>query len=160
MENREKENMNLIKYLKPAGVVLEIKAAEKKGVIEALLEAVAANGGLGRDKKASVLQALLERESLTSTGLGYGLAVPHVKTDDVDKIQIIFGRSVRGIDFESLDGNPAHFFFLVLAPTREIEAYLRVLSAISFLMKDEANRRGILRAKSAEEIIRILDQNV
>jgi mannitol/fructose-specific phosphotransferase system IIA component (Ntr-type) len=152
--------MNLLKYLKPSGVVLEIKASDKKGVIEVLLEAVAANGGLAPEKKAAVLEALLEREALTSTGLGYGLAVPHVKTNDVDRIQIVFGRSIKGIDFESLDGNPAHFFFLVLAPTHEIEAYLRVLSAISFLMKDEANRRAILRARSADDVIRVLDQNV
>lgn len=152
--------MNLLKYLKPSGIVLEIKGAEKRGVIEALLDAMVANGGLARDKKTAVLEALFEREALTSTGLGYGLAVPHVKTNDVDKIQIVFGRSSKGIDFESLDGNPAHFFFLVLAPTHEIEAYLRVLSAISSLMKDEANRRAILRAKNADDIIRILDQNV
>jgi mannitol/fructose-specific phosphotransferase system IIA component (Ntr-type) len=152
--------MNLLKYLKPSGVVLEIKGAEKRGVIEALLDALVVNGGLVRDKKAAVLEALFEREALTSTGLGYGLAVPHVKTNDVDKIQIVFGRSSKGIDFESLDGNPAHFFFLILAPTHEIEAYLRVLSAISFLMKAEANRRAILRAKSADEILRVLDQNI
>lgn len=152
--------MNLVNYLKPAGVILEVKASAKKAVIEALLDAVVANGGLASEKKIPVLEALLEREALTSTGLGYGLAVPHVKTDEVDKIQIVFGRSSKGMDFESLDGNPAHFFFLVLAPALEIESYLRVLSAISLLMKDEANRHALLRARSSDEVIRILDKNV
>jgi len=152
--------MNLLKYLRPAGVILEMKSSEKKAVIEDLLDAVVATGGLPVEKRTAVLAALLEREELTSTGLGYGLAVPHVKTNDVDRIQIVFGRSVKGVEFASLDGNPAQFFFLVLAPTHEIEPYLRVLSAISFLMKEEANRRTLLRAKSAEEILRTLDQNV
>ncbi len=152
--------MNLVNYLKSAGVILEVKATAKKAVIEALLDAAVANGGLAPEKKTAVLEALLEREALTSTGLGYGLAVPHVKTDEVDRIQVVFGRSIKGIDFESLDGNPAHFFFLVLAPALEIESYLRVLSAISLLMKDEANRRALLRARSADEVIRVLDRNV
>jgi mannitol/fructose-specific phosphotransferase system IIA component (Ntr-type) len=152
--------MNLTKYLKSEAIILDIRAADKRSAIKSLLEALVATGGLGKDKEAAVLDALIERESLTSTGLGYGLAVPHVKTNEVEAIQIIFGRSVKGIDFDALDGNPAHFFLLVLAPTREIEEYLRVLSTISYLMKDEANRRSLLRAKTVAEVLRVLDQNV
>jgi mannitol/fructose-specific phosphotransferase system IIA component (Ntr-type) len=152
--------MNLTKYVKREAVILDVRAADKRSVIKALVDALVAIGGLGKDKEAAVFDALIERESLTSTGLGYGLAVPHVKTNEVESIQIIFGRSVKGIDFDALDGNPAQFFFLVIAPAREIEEYLRVLSTISYLMKDEANRRSLLRAKTVGDVFKVLDQNV
>jgi mannitol/fructose-specific phosphotransferase system IIA component (Ntr-type) len=152
--------MNLLKYLKPEAVILDVRAADKRSAIKTLLDILVANGGLPKDKEAAVLEALLERESLTSTGLGYGLAVPHIKTNEVEAIRIIFGQSLKGVDFDALDGNLAHFFFLVLAPTREIEEYLKVLSMISLLMKDEAKRRSLLRAKTAGEVLRVLDQDV
>jgi mannitol/fructose-specific phosphotransferase system IIA component (Ntr-type) len=152
--------MKITKYLKPSLISLKLETGDKRSVIESLLNVLVEKGGLPKERREEVLEALLERESLTSTGLGYGLALPHVRTNAIDKIQIVFGRSTQGMDFEALDGNPAHFFFLVLAPAKEIEEYLRVLSSISLLMKDENNRRSLLQAKTPEEIYKVLDKNM
>ena len=152
--------MKITKYLRPSLISLKLEAGDKRSVIGSLLNVLVEKGGLPKEKGEEVLEALIERESLTSTGLGYGVALPHVKTNTVDKIQIVFGRSTKGIDFEALDGNPTHFFFLVLAPAKDIEEYLKVLSSISLLMKDENNRRSLIQAKTPEDIYKVLDKNV
>lgn len=153
-------SMKITRYLKPAQISLELKAADKRSVLESLLKILVDLGGIPKDKTEELLKSLIEREAQASTGLGYGVALPHVKTNVVDKIQIAFGRSANGIDFEALDGNPAHFFFLVLAPIKEVCEHLKVLSLISLLMKDKNNRHSLLRAKTPEEIFRILDKTM
>ncbi len=152
--------MKITKYLNPAQISLDLKATDKRSVLESLLKILVDWGGIPEDKTEELLESLIEREAQASTGLGYGVALPHVKTNLVDKIQIAFGRSAKGINFEALDGNPAHFFFLVLAPIKEVQEYLKVLSLISLLMKEKNNRHGLLRAKTPEEIFRILDKTV
>jgi mannitol/fructose-specific phosphotransferase system IIA component (Ntr-type) len=152
--------MKITRYLKPAQISLELNAADKQSALESLLKILVDTGGIPKDKTEELLKSLIEREAQASTGLGYGVALPHVKTNVVDKIQIAFGRSAKGIDFEALDENPAHFFFLILAPINEVCEHLKVLSLISLLMKDKNNRHSLLRAKTPEEIFRILDKTM
>jgi len=152
--------MNIVRYIKPRHIVLELGAADKRSALSSLLGILADADVVPREKTPELLQALIEREIQTSTGVGHGVALPHVKTDAVDEIQIAFGRSLEGLDFEALDGNPAHFFFLVLAPLRKACEYLKVLSQISVLMKDKDKRRSLLRAKTPEDIFKILDDTV
>jgi len=150
--------MKITKFLPPSQIEIELKAPDKQAVIEALVNILVASGRIPSDKADEVIAAVLEREALTSTGLGYGVALPHVKTDVVSEISISFGRSTKGIDFEALDGNPVHFFFLILAPPKKTEEYLKTLSSLSALMKDEKERSCLFFAKSAEEVFKILDQ--
>jgi len=152
--------MKITRYLKPAQINLDLDASDKRSALESLLRILANEDRIQKEKIEELLKSLLEREAQASTGLGHGIALPHVKTNVVDKIQIAFGRSAKGIDFEALDSNPAHFFFLVLAPLNEACEYLKVLSLISLLMKDKNNRQSLLRAKTSEEIFRILDKTV
>jgi mannitol/fructose-specific phosphotransferase system IIA component (Ntr-type) len=150
--------MNLARYLKPGQIALELKATDKRSALESLLEILVHSGVVPEDQTGDMLQCLIGRETQTSTGLGHGVALPHVKTDVVDDIRIAFGRSTQGIDFEALDGEPVHFFFLVLAPIDKACEYLKVLSLISLLMKDKDNRRALLRAKTREDIFKLLDK--
>ena len=150
--------MKITKFLSPSQIEMELKAPDKQAVIEALVNILVSVGRIPKDKVEEVITALIAREGLTSTGLGYGIALPHVKTDVVTEICIAFGRSTKGIDFEALDGNPVHFFFLILAPPKKTEEYLKTLSSISALMKDEKERSRLFSAKSAEEVFKILDQ--
>ena len=150
--------MKITRYLKPGQIRMELDAADKQGALVSLLKILADSGVVPKDKTGELLQSLIEREAQASTGLGSGVALPHVKTDMVDEIHIAFGRSNEGIEFEALDGNPAHFFFLVIAPIKDVCEYLKVLSWIAALMKDKKNRRSLLRAKTPEEIYSVLDQ--
>jgi len=150
--------MKLAKYLKLSQINVELQAENKSAVLEVLVQILVENGQLLGEMVEEVMNKLTERESLTSTGLGYGVGLPHVKTDAVDKIQIVFGRSTKGIDFDALDGNLVHFFFLILAPNTLTDEYLKVISAISGLMKDENIRRRLILAQGAEEIFKIIGQ--
>jgi len=145
--------MRITNYLNRQQIVTDLKSSDKWGVLEELTQVLIDKGQVPADCREDILAGLVEREELTSTGLGYGLALPHIKTNAVTKIQIVFGRSVRGIDFASLDGKPSHLFFLILAPSEMTTEYLKVISGISALMKDPDQRQRLFLAKSPEEIL-------
>jgi PTS system fructose-specific IIC component len=149
--------MKICKYLASGQIATDFEAKTKAEAIQGLLSMMTANGMLATENVPDVKGAILEREALTSTGLGYGLALPHVRTDLVARIQVVFARSQKGVDFEALDGNPVHFLFLVLAPTRSTDEYLKLISLISSLMKNENVRKQLMAAKSTEDIFKLLD---
>ena len=148
--------MKITHYLPRPQILADLRSADRPGVLEELTQVLVDQGRVPAERRADVVAGLVEREELTSTGLGYGLALPHIKTNAVTKIEIAFGRSVRGIDFASLDGNPAQAFFLVLAPPEMTGEYLKVISLISAFMKDADRRQRLLKAASAEEIFSLL----
>jgi fructose-specific phosphotransferase system IIA component len=150
--------MKITKYLPISQIAADVEAEDKKAAIEFLVKMMTDRGMIPAEKAPEVFQAVLEREALTSTGLGYGLALPHVRTEVVPKIELVFARSRKGVDFEALDGNTVHFLFLVLAPARCVDEYLKVISLISSLMKNESVRQRLLSAKNAEEIFGIINQ--
>lgn len=105
---------------------------------------------------AKALQVLLEREYLGTTGIGDGIAIPHGKLADLDKIVLVVGRSHTGVDFEALDLKRCSIFFLVLAPEQVAGMHLRILAHISRLLKDEAFRGEFLQAPDKESLWKLL----
>jgi len=105
-----------------------------------------------------MMEILLERESLGSTGIGEGVAIPHGKSKDVKKLLASFGRSLPGLDFQSMDGKPAHLFFLLVAPENSAGIHLRALARISRLMKDQVFRKRLMEVSSAEEIYALFSE--
>jgi PTS system nitrogen regulatory IIA component len=101
---------------------------------------------------------LIERERLGSTGIGDGIAIPHGKSPDLDHLLISFGRSRQGVDFDSLDGKPAHLFFLVLAPENSAGVHLKALARISRLLKSHNIRSELMNAADAAEIFEIFSK--
>jgi PTS system fructose-specific IIC component len=148
--------MKITKFINKSQIILDLQASTKDEVLETMLKKFIELGLVPGEMREDVLAALKERENLTSTGLGYGVALPHIKTDAVSLIHIVFARSGQGVDFEALDGNPVNFFFMILAPTKVTDDYLKTLSAISALMKDARIRRRIAEAQTPEEILTIL----
>jgi PTS system nitrogen regulatory IIA component len=106
--------------------------------------------------QARLVQALEDRERLNSTALGEGVAIPHGKLPTVGQVVAAFGRSVPGVDFQSLDGKPTHLFFLLVAPEGSAGAHLKALARISRLLKDEGFRRRLMQAADAHEIYTII----
>ncbi len=148
--------MKITQFLSRQQILTDLKSTDKRGVLEELTQVLIEQGRVPAERREDIIAGLVEREELTSTGLGYGLALPHIKTNAVAKIQIAFGRSARGINFASLDGNPAQAFFLVLAPPEMTSEYLKVISLISAFMKDTDQRQRLLGTASAEEIFSLL----
>jgi len=104
----------------------------------------------------TVVNTLLEREKLGSTGIGDGIAIPHGKIVDLDKLIVSFGRSIEGVDFNAMDGRPAHLFFLLLAPENTTGQHLKALAKISKMLKDNTFRKKLMEAKSKNELYTII----
>jgi PTS system nitrogen regulatory IIA component len=144
--------MNILDILDEESILPEIKSLNKKEVIEELA-AVAArqNDDLDLDL---LVERLLEREKLGSTGVGDGVAIPHAKVSGMEDVIAVFGRSIGGVDFDSMDGKKAHLLFLLVAPESSTGSHLKALARISRLMQNSAFRAGLMEAKSREEIFK------
>lgn len=105
----------------------------------------------------TLVTALKEREEILSTGIGLGIAIPHAKINSVKEMAFAIGISKKGIDFDSLDGNPAHLIILVAAGERQHKDYLKLLSNIMAILKNETVKRSIIESSSPDEIIKLLD---
>ncbi len=146
--------MKLSDILKPGLIVPDLKAQDKKGVLEELAQIITQQEP--SLSKGSLLQVLLERERLGSTGIGDGIALPHGKLKELDHLCISFGRSAKGLDFDSIDEKPAYVFFLLLAPENSAGVHLKALAKISRMLKDGNFRRRLMGAQSGQEIYEMI----
>lgn len=147
--------MKIADLLNPAAIAADLEATDKEAVLVELTETmVAASGGeLNRD---DVLQVLQERERLGSTGIGEGVAIPHGKLGQIKELMIAFGRKREGIDFDSMDGKPAHLFFLLVAPEESVGVHLKTLARISKLLKNPEVRERLLSVQGQEALYRTI----
>lgn len=148
--------MKIVDLLQRSAIAADMKAVGKNEALSEMTEALLrVAGSLNRDDIIKVLQ---ERERLGSTGIGDGVAIPHGKVKDIDRLLISFGRSRRGVDFESMDGKPAQLFFLLVAPEESVGIHLKTLARISKLLKNSDVRRRLIDAADGDEIFRIITE--
>ncbi len=133
----------------------DLAAEDKDSVMKELVELVAGSA-LVRDKDL-LLEDVVKREKLVTTGVGWGVAFPHAKTRAMKGIVIAFGRSVKGVPFEAMDGKAVNLFFLIAAPEDTIGAHLNVMARLSFLMKSPQNRERLNAARNPAEVMEVLD---
>jgi fructose-specific phosphotransferase system IIA component len=139
-------------------ILMDLRAADKAGVIHELAGLLARNNRV-QDPDA-LAQAVLDRESQGSTGIGEGIAIPHAKSQAIDDIVVAFGRSTSGVDFQSLDGKPAYLFFLLVTPEDRPGEHLKLLARISRIMRNAALREQLLLCTLPEELQKlILDED-
>jgi nitrogen PTS system EIIA component len=149
--------MKLSELFQEDNVIPDLKAEDKKGVLEELVEALVGDEP-HLDKKALV-HVLLERERLGSTGIGDGVAIPHGKSPGIDRPRIALGRSRKGLDFESMDGEPTHLFFLLVAPENSASIHLQALARIAKILKNSGFRKELMEVPGRREIYRKIVQN-
>lgn len=147
--------MKLSKFCGEDLITFDIRGKTKEEVIKELVD-LTTKSKLVKDKE-EVLQAILEREKLVTTGVGYGVAFPHAKTKAIKGIVIAFGRSPAGVEFDSMDHKPVNLFFLIVAPEDAIGAHLNVMARLSFILKNEKNREALMKTKNPREVLEILD---
>jgi mannitol/fructose-specific phosphotransferase system IIA component (Ntr-type) len=146
--------MRLSELLNENAVALRLKAQTKP---EAIVELVAVlEGAHGFDSHGEILDRVMRRESMMSTGLFPGAAIPHGKARSVEHIAAAVGVSSGGIPFESEDGQPTHLFVLLVSPENATTAHVKLLANISRLLKEEPVRRSLLEARSAEDFLNVL----
>ena len=102
------------------------------------------------------LEVLLDRERLGNTGIGDNIAIPHGKLPQLSRLMLCFGRSLKGVDFDSMDGKPSHLFFMLLAPVNSAGLHLKALAKISRMLMSQPFRDNLMQAKGAEEIYRLI----
>ncbi|MCL6584261.1 MAG: PTS sugar transporter subunit IIA [bacterium] len=146
--------MRVLDYLPEEVIEAELKAETKIEVLRELVQLLVNNNKIRNPDKA--LEVLLEREKLGSTGIGDGVAIPHAKFNDIKNLVAAFGRSRKGVNFESLDNKPAHLFFLFLAPENSATLHLKILARISRLLKKPTFREALMQAKNSADIYRAI----
>jgi len=137
-------------------IIPDLKSHDKKEILRELA------GNLAAHEKSVDLELLvaklIERENLSSTGIGEGIAIPHCKYNAVDRIVMSFGRSVSGLNFDSIDNRPVNLFFLLIAPNTQKAAgeHLRTLAKLTRILRSEDFKRRLLQAGNSNEILNLI----
>ena len=147
--------MKLLEFLPKEAVLADLKAQDKNSVLEELAGPVADIAGV---KPVDLVQVLMERERLGTTGIGNGIGIPHGKMKHLKSLVIGFGLSRSGIDFESMDARPTHIFFLLAAPENSTELHLKLLARISKILKHDAFREKLMQARDRDAIYSIIGE--
>lgn len=139
-------------------IVDDLQAEEKRAVMEEMMDAAIERGLCPKSRRKVILEGLLERERLGSTGLGHGVAVPHVKIDGLQNRISILARSKRGVDFNAVDGEPVSIFFLLVSSKKDADEHLSVLQWISRLARHQDFGSFVRNAKDSKEIHSIVKE--
>jgi fructose-specific phosphotransferase system IIA component len=138
-------------------LITDLKATTKDEALKEMLELISRSSNI-TDKK-QFEDAIFKREKLMSTGIGYGIAVPHAKVDGVKDFTIALGRSASGIEYESIDDKPVHLIFMIGASDTQDKEYIRLLSRLVLRLKDKNLIKQLLKAKNTEEIFNLISEN-
>lgn len=148
--------MKILDYLKEEWILPNLQGTDKSSVLEEL------SGKLVRPCQVSsreeLLQVLLDREKLESTGIGEGIAIPHGRLKKLKSFFICFGRSIKGVDFDSIDHKATHLFFMVMAPENSAVVNLKLLGRIVTLLKDVSFKKRLMDAPSQKELFQIISE--
>jgi len=148
--------MKIMDILIGDAVILDLVSETKDEVLEEMSQALSkADVGIDADR---LLEVLVEREALQSTGIGEGVAIPHGKLPGLDRLVASFARSVEGIDFQSIDGQATQLFFLLVVPEHSGGQHLKALARISRFFRDAAFRKKLLDAERLEQIFGAVEE--
>lgn len=152
----ELDKMKVLDFLDKSTIVLDLKSTVKADAINEMGEVLKSAGKVA--DASPIINALMEREKLGSTGIGQGVAIPHAKSDSLSSMIGALGLSRKGVEFGALDGEPVHVIFLLASPPDSAGTHLKVLARISRLLKDKFFRQAIKEAKNVEEIQKIIQE--
>ena len=148
--------MKIMDILATDAVILNLGAREKRDVLADMSQALAkVEPQIEADR---LLEVLLEREALQSTGIGEGVAIPHGKMVGLDRLVASFARNPDGVDFDAIDGQPTQHFFLLVVPEHSGGQYLKALARISRFFRDATFRQKLVEADSVDDVIRAIEQ--
>ena len=148
--------MKITDFLDEGAVCVELKSESKDSVIRELVGLLVKANAIKDKDQAKLARILLDREALGSTGIGQGVAIPHGKADCVEQLVGAVGVSRGGMNFDSLDGELTHIFFLLVAPQDSAGPHLKALARISRLLKEKHFRDSLRGAKDTKTLIKIL----
>lgn len=145
--------MLLTELLTPDRLVVPVTARDKHGVIAALARTLVGRGG---GDLAQVIAAVEERESVLSTGIGFGVAIPHARCSAVPELTVVGGVTAEPVPFDSIDGEPVRLVFLIVGPEASAGLHVKILSRIARLVRRDAVRQQLVEAKTPDELYHLL----
>jgi PTS system nitrogen regulatory IIA component len=148
--------MQIMDFLSKKAITIDIKSTKKEDVIKELVDVLINTGDIEKRHRNKLIEALMAREALGSTAIGQGIAIPHAKSDCVDKLIAAFGLSKKVVDFDSLDGEPAYIFFLLVAPQDSAGPHLKALARISRLLKDKYFRDTLRSSTDDKSVVKAI----
>jgi len=146
--------MKIMTYVTEDRVISDLHGVDKLSVLRELSRPLVKASGLASAEE--LVQVLLERERIESTGIGEGIAIPHGRVKGLREFLVFFARSMKGVDFDSIDQKPAHLFFLILAPDNSATVNLELLSRVVTLLRDHSFRKRLMEARSPKELFQII----
>ncbi len=150
--------MKFCDFVTTEAIQSDLTAGDKEGVIRELVGNLVKAGKINGDESDSIVEAILKREELGSTGIGRGIAVPHTKHPSVEQLTGTVGVSQNGVDFQSLDGEPVQLFFLLVSPPDRPGDHLRALENISRQLRDDMFCKFLKQSRTAEDIQTLLEE--
>ncbi|HVX16213.1 MAG TPA: PTS sugar transporter subunit IIA [Pirellulales bacterium] len=150
--------MKFADFVSREAIRADITADDKEGVIREMVQALLDASKVAESEYESIVKAIMKREELGSTGIGRGVAVPHTKHPSIDRLVGTVAVSAEGVDFQSLDGEKVHLFFLLISPPDRPGDHLRALENVSRQLRDETFCRFLKQAKSPVDILQLLDE--
>jgi nitrogen PTS system EIIA component len=145
--------MKILDVLLKESIIVDLKATDKKGVLE---ELVAPVSKIAKVNPEEMVRVLLDRERLGSTGIGNGIGIPHGKLKGLETLVLGFGISRKGVDFESMDNRPTYLFFLLITPENSSGPHLKLLARISKILKSVPFKEHLMNASDQDEIFEII----
>ena len=147
--------MRIRQILDPRHIILDLHGTTKREILRTLSRPIAeSRKNIDHER---LLAALVMREETSTTAIADGIAIPHGKLDLGDEVICGFGRSREGLDFDSIDGNPTHLFFLLISPETHPSLHLRWLAHLAVTLKDPEFRKALVRAETAEDVLAAFD---
>jgi len=150
--------MRFCDFVKTAAIKVDVAATTKEDVIRELVASLVAAGELKAGEQDNIVQAVMKREELGSTGIGRGIAVPHTKHPSVANLVGTVGISQSGVDFQSLDGEKVQLFFMLISPPDRPRDHLRALENISKQLQDSTFCRFLKQSKTSEDVQQVLEE--
>ena len=150
--------MKFADFVSTEAIQADLVAEDKDGVIREMVQSLLNAGGVQEEEFESIIKAILKREELGSTGIGRGVAVPHTKHPSVDRLVGTVAVSREGVDFQSLDGEKVHLFFLLISPPDRPGDHLRALENISRQLRNDTFCRFLKQSKTADDIRQLLEE--
>ncbi|MFO8007100.1 MAG: PTS sugar transporter subunit IIA [Candidatus Brocadiia bacterium] len=150
--------MPLADYLSTKAICMHLEPEERDGAVRRMLERLVEGEIMPGQLLDGALKAILDRESLGSTAIGRGIAVPHARLEELEDILVAFGFSAKGVEFNSLDRQPVHQIFLVIAPKNHTEEYVSVMERITRLVQNADFRRFVAQTSTAEEVVELVEE--
>ena len=151
--------MSLGNLLSAEQIIPEMKATERWPAIVELIDLLVSINKVKSEDRDSVLASLKQREETMSTGIGFGIAIPHCSSERINDVVAAFGRSTTGIEFDALDNAPVKFVVLFIVPKNQFQTHLRTLASIAKFLNDRSTRDKLANAKSTEEILAIFQSS-